>query len=495
MRPWLRIAIGGLALSNAVLIQAWMIAGGSAYFSSGLPSSTMYAGLVADWLLLGLIFAATLAAAERGGWALRLAAAGIAAAMLIPADWLLRYAAELPLPAMAARWGMIPVMGAFGLCLLIVLLSVPLQLFVTRVLPIVLAPMIVVTAANGFAPVFASAIEPPPEEGMAAGPAAGTGRKVIWILFDEFSHRTIAESEAGGPPLPAFARLVSEAFVADNAWPASPRTLEAVPSMFTGRRVVSAAPSGHDVMLRFDDATTGAWSRQDSPFRRVRRAGFATAAVGWFHPYCDALPGQFDECAWRSFQVPPGSIGEAMRNHFQEVVTAFSWPLRLAVSRWLPTPAQAEEHRRHHAETFRFVDARAQRLALREEAGLYFAHYPVPHPPGILDLVDPEAEPTWSGYYANAVLADRAVARIRSALEADGSWSETVLVITADHEWRDGVPYDGRVPLIVKLPGPPQSATYSARVSTTALHDLLPRLVTGDISTSEELARYLDGTR
>ena len=469
-----------------------MIAGGSAYFSSGLPSSTMYAGLVADWLLLGLIFAAILAAAARGGWARRLAAVGITGAMLIPADWLLRYAAELPLPAMAARWGMIPVVGAFGLCLLIVLVSVPLQLLVTRVLPLVLAPMMVVTAMNGFAPVFASAIEPPREEEPEAGPAVGDGRKVIWILFDEFSHGTIAEGRSGGPPLPAFSRLMSEAFVADNAWPASPRTLEAVPSIFTGRRVVSATPDGHDVILRFDDSTTGAWSRQDSPFRRVRRAGFATGAAGWFHPYCDALPGQFDECAWRSFQVPPGSIAEAMRNHIQEVVTAFSWPLRLAVSRWLPTPAQAAEHRRHHAATFRFVDDHARRLALRDEAGLYLAHYPVPHPPDILDLLDQEADRTWSGYYANAVLADRAVARIRGALEADGSWSETVLVITADHEWREGLPYDGRVPLIIRLPGSPMPATYSARVSTTALHDLLPRLVTGEIATPEQLARYLD---
>lgn len=295
--------------------------------------------------------------------------------------------------------------------------------------------------------------------------------------------------------MPVFSRLMSEAFVADNAWPASPRTLAAVPAIFTGRPVVSATPDGHVLILRFDDGTTGAWSRQDSPFRRVRRAGFATAAVGWFHPYCDALPGQFDACAWRSFQVPPGSVAEAMRNHIQGVVTGFSWPLRLAVSRWLPAPLQAEEHRRHHATTFRFVDERAQRLARREEAGLYLAHYPVPHPPGILRLAEPGGDSRWRGYYANAVLADRTIGEMRAALEADGTWSQTVLVITADHEWRDGVRDDGRVPLIIKLPGAPPPATYSARVSTTVLHDLLPRLVTGEVATPAGLARYLDGSR
>lgn len=488
-----RAALAGLALSNLVFLRAWMLAGGSEYFSSNLPSATMYSGLVAAWLLLGAILALVVKGADRGPWPMRLAATVLFLILLIPVDWLLTTAAGLTLPVMLARWGKTLVLGIPLMAFAAVVIVPLLQRFVVRVVPLVTAPMIVATVFHAFSPLLAKPVEAPVES--VADSEQTSGVKVVWLVFDEMDALLASESRSDAPPLPAFSRLMSESFVGADVHSPSLETLRAIPAIFTGRQVVKATPNGHDLVLRFEDGSSGAWSRQESPFRRVRRAGLSTGVVGWLHPYCDTLPGQFDQCTWRPVLVPPASIPAAMRDHVQEVIRECSWPLRLLVTPWLLTPSQAEAQRHFHAETFRAIDTAAQDMMLDGGPGLYLAHYPVPHAPGVLDLLEPGTDQKWPDIYANAILADRVLSTLRANLEAVDEWSSTVVVVTSDHPWRQGEPFDARVPLVIKLAGEPSPFQYGARLSTLLLHDLLPRLATGEIATSSALARYMDDWR
>lgn len=485
-----RDVVAGLSLGNIVLIQAWTVAGSADYFYSGLPQTLFYTGLALDWLVAAAVFAAVSVWSRRGRWPLALSALIIAGSLIVPLDWLLRKAVDLSLPNMAARWGMGPVLVAHAAPLALIAAWPLLQKVVTRVLPIVLAPLIAVTVSTAVRPLVSDPPAAPP--GLESPAAAPEGPLVVLMLFDEFDVPMLEGGRAGAPPLPAFQRLMSESFVASRVSSVSQRTLLTVPSMLTGKVVVSATPMGHDLMLGFAGGESGAWRLIESPFTRVRRLGYRTGAAGWFHPYCNTLPGQFDVCTWRPFEGMPRGVFDAMRRHAQEAVSEFSWPIRLLVPGLLQTPAQAAELVRHRAETYRVVAAAARAMTLEFESGLVFAHYSVPHLPGILDLVAPGAGVSMPGYFGNAVLADTTLASLRADLERAGRWDDVAIVISADHQWRTAVPHDDRVPLIVKLPGAPAAAVYERPLQATVLHDLLPRLVTGEIATPEQLARYLD---
>lgn len=485
-----RDVVAGLSLGNVVLIQAWTVAGSADYFYSGLPQSFFYAGLALDWLVAATLFAAVSAWSRRGRWPLALSALIIAGSLIVPLDWLLRRAADLSLPNMAARWGMGPVLVAHALPLVLIAVLPFLQKAVTRVLPIVLAPIIAVTVSTAVRPLYSD--PPPAPPGVERRAGAPDGPLVVLMLFDEFDVLMLEGSRSGAAPLPAFQRLMSESFVASRVSSVAQRTLLTVPSMLTGRAVVSATPRGHDLMLRFEGGGSEAWRLSESPFTRVRRLGYRTGAAGWFHPYCDTLPGQFDVCMWRPLEDMPRGVFDAMRRHAQEVVIEFSWPLRLIVPGLLQTPGQAAELARHRAETYRVVAAAARAMTQEFESGLVFAHYSVPHLPGILDLVAPDAGVSLPDYFGNAVLADMTLASLRADLERAGRWDDVAIVISADHQWRTAVPHDDRVPLIVKLPGAPAATVYERPFQATVLHDLLPRLVTGEIATPEQLARYFD---
>lgn len=489
---WSRISgadlTAGLSLANLFLLRAWFVAGGTAYFAAGLPVGRSHSGLILDWFLLAGLLAGLSAWSRRGPWALRASAVLIGALMLVPLDWLLRHGTGLMLPEVPKMMGVAPWLF-WGAALVLVASARWIQFTILRIIPLVALPIVLVTVTFAFTPLFASA---PATPIAREKPPRTDGGRVLWLVFDELEQRMLAGDRPDSPPLPAFSRLMSEAFVASSATAPARKTVMAVPSMFTGRAVTLASPSGRDLVLRFADGGAGRWSEQGSAFREVRANGFATAVAGWFHPYCSALADQWDSCAWMPMEPPENAVLAGMLRHAQEAVGGMSFLLRNGFENVLLTRAQRERNRAQHAEALRVIAREGERLARRLEAGLGLIHYPVPHPPGVGDLIDPPGRASWNGseYYGNAILADRALSSLRHVLESTSAWERTVIVVTSDHAWRTVTPRDDRVPLIVRFPDGRRLA-YAPEVSLLVLRDLLPRLVSREIVTADQLATYL----
>ena len=480
-----RDALAGLALANILLVRAWFLAGSYAYLGGGLPMTRARVGLLALWLLLAAALGLLSAWSRRGPWPFRITAWTYTLLLLLPVDWLLRNGAGITLPLITEPAGAVLALAAA------VLFSVTIvQIVMVRIVPIALLPVVVATVGYAVSPMFARPAAPNPYR-QAERQTSGDGRRVLWLLFDELDYRLLAGERQNAPPMPAFNALMSESFVATHATSPERKTLSAIPSIFTGRHVRSATPNGRDLMLKFDDGG-GRWATEPSPFTRVREKNFWTGMVGWYHPYCDALPGQFDWCEWTPFRTErhqSGSIVEAGMKQAQEAAGAFSLLFRNNLDQRLLTQAQLDATRVEHLEVWRRAEAAGKALALAQRPGLAMIHYPVPHVPGILDLVSPGE--SWTGYMGNAVLADRTLATLRAELEASGRWADTVIVLSADHAWRTAKPLDPRVPLMVRLPGSTGRVSYDREVSLMVLHDLLPRLVQREIVTTDELDAYL----
>lgn len=484
-----RDLVNGLGLANLVFVRAWFLSGSRAYFAAYLPLERAYVGLVIDFCLLALLFAGISAWSRRGAVALRLAAVIVAVFLLVPFDWLLRHATGVVLSDLPVRWGW-AVAWLLPLAVLVVIACVRwVQLALVQVLPIIALPIALVTVPYAFMPLFARPLAA--EAAPDVAPPAG-GAKVLWLLFDSLSQRALSGVDPG-PELPEFSRLMSESFVAVQATSPAGRTLLSIPAMSVGRAVVSATPQGYDLALRFADGSRGNWSRQDTVFRAVRRMGYPTQAVGWYHPYCDVLAGQFDTCAWFPMDPPANHVVAGMQRHAQEAIGALSLLVKEGLHDVLLTHAQTEAKRAQHVDAFRFIASRGEALAADMAEGLTYIHYPVPHPPHIGDLVQPGIDARWSGFQGNVMLADAALGALRVRLERDGVWDDMAVVITADHVWATMAALGDEVPLIVKLPGMRRPLVYPAPVSLLVLRDLLPRLVSREIATPEQLAAHLAG--
>src|SRR5690606_10201610 len=164
--------------------------------------------------------------------------------------------------------------------------------------------------------------------------------------------------------------------------------------------------------LTFADGSTGAWSREETVFDDVRQAGYWTGMVGWYHPYCDALPDRFDECVWMPMDPIPNAVFASMGRFAHEAVAALSLLVREGLENALQTDAQLDARRRQHADALSVIDARGRAMARRMRPGLAMIHYPVPHTPDIRDLVAPARESQWTGHYANALVADEVLASL-----------------------------------------------------------------------------------
>jgi len=76
----------GLSLANVIMLRAWFIAGGSAYFNAHLPLHLAYVGLSLDFGLLGLVLAGLFAWSRRSVTGRRVAATILALLLLVPLE-------------------------------------------------------------------------------------------------------------------------------------------------------------------------------------------------------------------------------------------------------------------------------------------------------------------------------------------------------------------------------------------------------------------------
>ena len=154
-----------------------------------------------------------------------------------------------------------------------------------------------------------------------------------------------------------------------------------------------------------------------------------------------------------------------------------------------------------HGGTVVEMEDAGARLASRRDLNLVFLHFPTPHSPYIYDAGRRDLSATNQdarGYLSNLELADRIFASIRASLTASGLWTQTHVLVSGDHGFRQAykIGYSGEdrhVPFMWKPAGQVKPRQLDQRFETGGLGGgtagLVSRLLDGENAESV-LARY-----
>jgi hypothetical protein len=343
-------------------------------------------------------------------------------------------------------------------------------------------------------------------------------RRAVWIIFDELDFGAAFGMERLPVELPELRRLRDESFFALDARPPADATLKSIPSLLTGRLVSEARPASYkELSITFASGGREVrWSEQANIFTKVREMGGATAAAGWYHPYCRVLGDALDLCTHELLPEGAGAreltFGELMVKHARGVWDII--PMAQRLNERIQSRNYIEsEIRREHASVYARVSAAAANAVAERSLSLTLLHFPVPHDPPIYDRRTRDfnyAAPT--NYFDNLALADSALGEVRRTMERAGLWDETIVLVSSDHWWRVEMwrgelfwtgeeealtagHTDRRVPFILKLGGRNTHLSYEPAFNTVLSQDLLLALLRGEMSTASEVAAWIDRRR
>jgi hypothetical protein len=325
----------------------------------------------------------------------------------------------------------------------------------------------------------------PPAEAPALAPRlplkAGAPR-VVWAVFDTWDYGLSYPDRDPSLRLVNLDRIEREALFAEDAASPGPETSLSVP-----------------VLLGNTQDTMGT---VPNLFSRARAHGADPGVVGWYLPYCNEFCPALAACVSFERSTDRNSMGtgvlEIARNQGRILLEA---EFRSPLGQLLATEA--------HARVFREWDAAARKMAADPGLSLVFLHAPIPHEPFFFDRATgrDDAGNTFLGglaglkyrRYLDALeLMDQTIGGLRQSMEAAGLWESTAVLLTSDHPYAmrervDGKPINPRVPFIVKLPGQKEGARYAPHFETAHAGDLALAILSGEVRTSGELVRWLEG--
>ena len=262
-------------------------------------------------------------------------------------------------------------------------------------------------------------------------------RRVVWIILDELDERVAFTHPRKGVRLPELERYRREAdFVGLNARSPANATVVSLPALL-----------GYTTEL---DAG-------DSVFGQVRRMGKRSAIAGWAIPYCHVFRNWTDACAWWPMPQQHNSLPTS-----GVPAMAASMLISLFETNQLSPFGQSQSVQRF-ARMVEEATAEGARLAARPDLDFVFLHLPPPHNPYAFNPATGKIDkaiirfPNPEGYFNNLLLADQVFGRIRRAMERSGVWRNSLVLVTADHGVRSGVPLgyppdDQHVPFMIKSP-------------------------------------------
>lgn len=314
-----------------------------------------------------------------------------------------------------------------------------------------------------------------------------TRPKVLLLLFDELDQRILFDQRPEGLSLPTIDKIREQSIYAQNAYPPGNCTTLSIPALLTGRRYTKGSPNGSsDLLLKDADSDRMVnWGSQESVFIRSRDIGFNTHIVGWYHPYCRILGGQLTSCFSEPiYETALGRMNEGslFADIREQAMTL--WPMnrrRLAIG--------------SHESILR----KAIEIVRSPDPGFVFIHFSIPHVPAIYDKKRNEISQlvlsNTEGYIGNIVLVDRTLALIREEMRKVAIWDRAVIIITADHGWRESNYYDGgrdyRVPFILKLSQQRRGCSVIDRFETIRTSDLVVSMLDGRVSNTKEAIEFM----
>jgi len=307
--------------------------------------------------------------------------------------------------------------------------------------------------------------------------------RVVWIVFDELDYRTVFGTPHAGISLPEFDRFSAEGLTARHAYPPAGSTLLSIPSLTTGETVTQARPVSPRELELTTNGKNVEWSEVPTVFTESRRLRHNVAVVGWYHPYERLFESALSFCTRFAFPSVEPARARTFAGTMARQICAMVAPLN---TRFL------------HARNTRQSIEDALKVVTNRNFSLVFLHMPIPHKPGIyvpekgkftiLGVAGPR------GYLGNLVLADRTLGSLRRQMEANGTWTDSWVIISSDHWWRKetGNPgtIDYRVPFMIKAPDA-CPLTYDKPLNTVITHDLVLAILREELKHGAELASWL----
>jgi hypothetical protein len=530
-----------LSLANLWFLTAWArLESEYLYYFRKAPlagpavSTPLFAAAIANILLLAMVFWAAMRLARRSNNRLALGAAQLAflLSLAVPLNILRTQYNLFSFESLLARTGktgfLILALAAAAAAGLVLFRWFGTAVRGAAAVVLILLPLfplaIVQTAwiAYRYPPPAAFADKPsaPPL------PARPDAPRVLWLVFDELDQRLAFLQRPPNVHLPHLDRLRAESLFAHGASRPGSNTLMGIPAMVTGRPISKAEVVRLDELrLTFtDNRTAGGWSRQPNLFSQARAAGFNTAVVGWYHPYCRVLSSSLTSCYWepassqfhaeehfRSLSFPDAMLGLWREQLVKVPLAVYLGLVDAPVPELEPYFRQAG--REMQIGEYRRIHERALAAAADPALGLALLHWPVPHPLGIYSRERRELTAADGvNYLDNLALVDRTVGELREALERAGLWDRTILLLTSDHPLRTHIAVqlptwteeESRatgdrdsplVPFVLKLAGQNSGLAYEAPFSSLLAHDLMLALLRGEVATAEQAAAWLDQHR
>jgi len=325
---------------------------------------------------------------------------------------------------------------------------------------------------------------------------------LVWIIFDELSYDQVFEHRARDLQMPNFDILRSQSTVFTNTQPAGYHTVKIIPSLLTGKIVDGIRYNFHNRLWVHHESRSG-WQPIDGAqtvFGDAEKAGWRTAAVGWYNPYCSLYGDAIQNCFWTNHDMFDGLMTQRAR-----LATNIYTPLKQVV-REMKSPARADRdlctfdvRQRYQTETD--LQLHALQLLHTDQADFVFLHFAIPHSPNIWSRIhDDYTQYCDSSYLDNLALTDRVLGQVLDTLKASPRWNSTTLIVEGDHSWRidawnwlpawtqeddaasRGV-FDTRPALLVHQAGQTQSQSIGSAWPLIQIHGVVEQVLGGQSAT------------
>lgn len=318
-------------------------------------------------------------------------------------------------------------------------------------------------------------------------PESARGRRIVWVLFDEWDQTVLNEKRPPGLHLPHLDTLRRQAVVATQAFAPAGSTRLSIPALLSGEVITSALMEGGGTLkVKPAGATTFRSFRElPSVVDDAAALGKNFSALGWYHPY-GRLFASDANAATKSYGFP--AFQAFRKDDLFSAVAAqllfLGWPMY---------------GRRSSIELYEEMHAEALRCVADPNRNIIFLHYGIPHPPGIFNAQTGKFS-AWprseiDGYIDNLALVDRTLGELLSAIDRAGLRNSTNLVLTSDHWWR-GAPWavthaPNPVPLIIQAAGDHTGFVFNGPVLTTCLRELVRGVLADEVTSNAKITEFL----